>query len=96
MNKQIISHKFEKLNKNLNMCTTSFDGEIASISLFRQYDFGKGKRLFEIFFYGDIYSKLAKEEHIIDGKVQKIYDCDTSISPNMNEVYRYLKGEKIR
>ena len=42
MNKEIISHKFEKLNKNLNMCTTLFDGEIASISLFRQYDFGKG------------------------------------------------------
>ena len=51
MNKQSISHKFEKLNKNLNMCTTSFDDEIASISLFHEYDFGKGKRVFEIFFY---------------------------------------------
>ena len=96
MAKEKISHKFEKLKPNLDMNTISIDGDIVSIDLYRKYDFGNQQKIFEIFFYGNLDFKLIKEEHIIDGVVQKTYKCDPAISPNMNEVYRYLKGEKIR
>ena len=39
---------------------------------------------------------IKTELNVINNKIRKIYNCDTSISPTMKEVQNYLFNNKSR
>ena len=88
--------KTENLKPNLKLFIIYFNDDILSMNLSREYLFDNEKRVFEIYFSSDEKFKLKSEVHYIDNQIQKEYACDTSISPSMFDVYKYLHGEKIR
>ncbi len=86
----------KKIKPNLNLKKISFNDKIISLDLCREYNINGKKEVFEILFCCDANSKLYKEKHIINGKIKKEYVCDTSISPNMDDVYKYLLSGRSR
>ncbi len=91
-----ISHKYEKLKSHLYLEANYINDKIDSLILSREYNFNGKKELFQILYSSNEDSKLLKEIHSIGGKIKKTYKCDTNISPTMDEVYKYVHGEKIR
>ena len=86
----------KKIKPNLFLKKVSLNDRIMFLNLYHEYKFNEKKEVFEILFCCDENSKLCKEKHIINGKLKKEYICDTSISPNMDEVYKYLLSGKSR
>ena len=91
-----ITCKKEKLKPNLDLFIIYYNKKVAFLNMRREYIFNGKKDVFEIFFSSDNNLKLNKEVHFINDETAKEYNCDTKISPAMDEVYRYLHGEKIR
>ena len=91
-----ITYKKENLKPNLELFVIYYGKKIAFLNMRREYMYNDKKDVFEIFFSSNENLKLSREIHFVNDKEVKEYTCDTKISPNMDEVYKYLHGEKIR
>ena len=91
-----ISVKRERRNKNLIIETSSFNNEIFAIRLSKDYIINNETACFEIVFMSNRNNVLEKEVHLVNNNIKKIYYCDTTIAPNMNNVYEYVLGQKTK
>ena len=94
--RQLINCTETFIKKDLKMCTIYMNDNISSIFLKKKYIINGKEEMFEIRFHGNFQNKLCSEQHVINNKIRKIYNCDTSISPTMKEVQNYLFNNKSR